>query len=74
MSSPLVLIVSFETGREGVTVKLIGSIRVSTKQQSTDRQEADLLAAEVVMMTSTFTAPSPGHGHHDHSSIEFRRH
>jgi DNA invertase Pin-like site-specific DNA recombinase len=42
----VVFIVSYETPRSTVT-KLIGYARVSTRQQSTDRQELDLLAAGV---------------------------
>ena len=41
-----VFIVSYETPRSRVT-KLIGYARVSTRQQSTDRQEIDLLASGV---------------------------
>src|SRR5680860_45202 len=41
-----VLTVSYETPRSRVT-KLIGYARVSTRQQSTDRQQIDLLAAGV---------------------------
>ena len=41
-----ILTVSYETPRSRVT-KLIGYARVSTRQQSTDRQQADILAAGV---------------------------
>ncbi|MER7446038.1 recombinase family protein [Microbacterium sp. NPDC097977] len=39
--------VSYETGSGQGTTKLIGYARVSTKQQSTDRQEVDLLAVGI---------------------------
>ena len=43
----IVFTVSYETHRSTSLTKLIGYARVSTRQQSTDRQQADLLAAGV---------------------------
>ena len=42
-----ILIISYETHSEAGMSKFIGYARVSTRQQSTDRQRADLLAAGV---------------------------